>query len=99
MADEFYEMLPSDIGFSEWNRAINEQKTGAEEQPMSTVDPKFEYIAPTFYRLAISGVIYESPDGDGSWLGKASDGVEVSFGCSIPAAERYLKDNPTPDKW
>lgn len=62
----------------------------------TTLDPKFELIAPTFYRLAVSGLIYER---DGSWLGAASDGQEVSFGCSIPSIERYLKANPTPDKW
>jgi hypothetical protein len=68
------------------------------EQVMMIEISKIELIAPTMFKLIQQGVIYVR---DGEFFGKASDGVEVTFGDSwnLTNAERYLRANPTPDKW
>ena len=51
---------------------------------------------PTLDRLAAAGMVWYA---DGEWIGRASDGTEVSFGAEREGAERYLQAHPSPTEW
>ena len=53
-------------------------------------------LTPKLDALVTQGLIRLTPDG---FVGKASDGVEVSMGIEAAQVERYLAHNPSPDRW
>jgi hypothetical protein len=54
---------------------------------------------PTLYSLIEQGLVWL--DENNEYVGRASDGIEVSIGSihDRERCERYLKDRPSPDRW